>query len=192
MKEAATDAAREYAVVVVGVGNELLGDEGLGVHVARDLVAAGARLPGDVRVLEAGTALLDVAPECARAVRLIVVDAIRTGAAPGTLHRLSRERALAAVAPRLPLSLHAWGVAETFQAMERLGMLPRSVEVIGAEPGRIEPRLDLSPPLERARRRLVARLIGGLSRPGSPVDDGRTSEERRRAGSVARALNAWR
>jgi hydrogenase maturation protease len=154
------DARRQTGVVVVGVGNELLGDEGFGVHVARALVAE--TLPPGVSVLEAGTALLDAAPEMSRASRLILVNAVRIGASPGTIHRLSRSRALAEDPAQTPLSLHEWGVVETLQAMEKLGLLPDDVEVIGAEPACLEPQLGLSARLVAARDRVLALLLEEL------------------------------
>ena len=60
--------------LILGIGNYLLGDEGVGVHVAHAL--AQTKLPENVSVVEAGTAFLDVLPEIERADRILLIDAI--------------------------------------------------------------------------------------------------------------------
>jgi hydrogenase maturation protease len=149
--------------LVVGVGNALLGDEGFGVHVARMLEATRGLPPG-VRVLEAGTALFDFVPEFARAERVMVVDAIRGGRPPGTLYRLELGSGLLAdEEPELGLSLHDWGVLEALRGAKRLGLAPRRLSIVGAEPESLKPGLTLTPTLERARDRLVTRLLAELA-----------------------------
>jgi len=144
-------------VLVVGVGNVLLGDEGFGVHVVRDL-ARDTAPRDDVAWLDAGTALLDCAGELARHRHVILVDAIRAGAPPGTIHRIADAMRLADEPAARSLSLHGWGVAETLGAVRRLGLVPPAIELIGAEPDRIEPGMELSPPLAEAAERVVAIL----------------------------------
>ena len=70
------EAKPDIRVLILGVGNLLLKDEGIGVHVARRLADAG--LPEDVRVVDCGTRLLDALSFIKNADRLIVVDAVRT------------------------------------------------------------------------------------------------------------------
>jgi hydrogenase maturation protease len=146
----------------VGIGNELLGDEGLGVHVARALAAAPA-LPASAEVVEAGLAPLDLAGEMVRRERVILVDALRAGRAPGTLYRLElREEMVERMPSDAVFSLHQWGLADTLRAIALMGMLPRRVTVLGAEPERVAPGLGLSPVGARAVERLVAVVLAEL------------------------------
>ncbi len=153
---------RRAGVLVVGVGNSLLGDEGFGVHVARAL-ASDPRLPSGVRVIEAGTALFDFTPDLARARRAIVVDAIRRGGAPGTLYELELGPESVGGPEESPLSLHEWGVLDSLRAGELLGLVPGRITLLGAEPERVAPGLELTPALALARDRLVTMLVAELA-----------------------------
>ena len=73
------------SVAVVGVGNPLMGDDGVGIAVIREL--ARQSLPAHVALFDAGTSLLDILPEVAHCERIILVDCCRAGGEPGTLCR---------------------------------------------------------------------------------------------------------
>jgi hydrogenase maturation protease len=148
------------SILIVGVGNEYLCDEGLGVHVARSLLAMSDRLPAGVKVLEAGIFLMNSLGDLSRHRRVILVDAVRAGGSPGEVYRAELREGLAGSLPENPaLSLHQWGVAESLRAAEILGLLPARLTLIGAEPARLEPGTDLSPALESARERIVSLLL---------------------------------
>ena len=72
--------------LIIGLGNELLGDEGVGVHVAHLL--QNTELPGSTKVLEVGTAILDALPELEQAKRVIVLDAMKGEGVPGTVYKI--------------------------------------------------------------------------------------------------------
>lgn len=75
-------------IMALGIGNLVMSDDGIGVRVVQ-LIAERYRLPGNVTVVDGGTSCFDLLPEIENADRLIVVDAVDTGAAPGTLVRLA-------------------------------------------------------------------------------------------------------
>lgn len=158
-------------VLVVGIGNELLGDEGLGVHVARSLLERPELPACGLDVLEAGTSLLDALPEMARYRRVILVDAVAAGGEPGTIYRTrSVAPLLAADRPPREISLHQWNLIEVFRVARTLNLTPAAVELIGAEPARMAPGLELSPTLARSAARIVELLIaehGGQGAPGT-------------------------
>lgn len=142
-------------VLIIGAGNELLADEGLGVHVVRALLAGEP--PPHVTVLEAGTALLDLLPEMSRHSRVILVDAVSAGRDPGTLYRLEIVKDSICQTETLPpFSLHEWGIVETLQAAEKLGLMPHQLTLLGAEPATIQLGLELSPWLAKAAEQIVA------------------------------------
>ena len=72
--------------IILGLGNELLGDEGGGVHAARLLQRL--KLPLDTKVIEVGTATLNSVSEWEEADRIIVVDAMKGDGTPGTLYKI--------------------------------------------------------------------------------------------------------
>lgn len=155
-------ASATDTVLIVGVGNELLGDEGLGVHVARSLLRLQSQhaLPPRVDVLEAGTALLDVLPEMSRHSRVVIVDAIRAGREPGTIYRAEVGPSLLGNAEAIcPLSLHHWDLMETLRVGQTLGLLPRQLTLFGAEPESLSPGTELSPRLAQAAERIAAMLV---------------------------------
>ena len=75
--------------LVLGLGNLLLADEGVGVHVAQRLLDCESK--DDVVVLDVGNALLDAMPAIADAGKVILVDAMKGGGTPGTVYSLSIE-----------------------------------------------------------------------------------------------------
>ena len=113
--------------LVLGLGNDLLGDDGVGLVVARRVSELG--LPG-VEVIESGEAGLALLELLQGFDRAIIVDAIQTGADPGTLHRLGRDDFDRVIAP----SAHYAGLPEVFALGRELGIeLPQEVHVLAIE-----------------------------------------------------------
>jgi hydrogenase maturation protease len=123
--------------LILGIGNLLLCDEGVGVHVARALKQE--QLPGNVVILEVGTAFLDALPEIEHADRIIIVDAMQAGHAPGTIYRVPFEDC---VKPECIASLHGFDLSRVLFMAGRES--PPEAVVIGVEPGRIDWGTDLS------------------------------------------------
>jgi hydrogenase maturation protease len=153
-------AERKQDVLVVGVGNVLLRDEGLGVHIARALEAMHNSLPDSLHVFEAGTALLDFLPDMARYECVILVDAIRAGREPGTLYRADGLAEIAGqIEPQAPVSLHGLDLGDTLRMAELLGFLPAQLSLMGAEPANTALGPELSPPLKKAAEKIVSLLL---------------------------------
>lgn len=134
--------------LIAGVGNVLLGDEGIGVHAVRALMAQG--LPAGVNAVDAGTALDGLLGELGGYGRLILVDAVRGGGRPGDVYRLEIRCRDDLVSAARPLSLHEFGVAEALDQARALGVLPPRVVLTGMEPESLEPGMELSPTCSRA------------------------------------------
>ena len=142
-------------VWVVGVGNTLARDEGVGPVAVERLKAEP--LPARVVLLDAGTDLLAAMTEFADAGRVILIDAMRAGGAPGTICRLTleelEERAKAGISN---LSAHGLGVVEAVGLARVAGMRVPPTVVFGVEPGEVALGEGLSPAVEAAMQRLVA------------------------------------
>jgi hydrogenase maturation protease len=150
-------------VRIIGIGNEYRGDDQVGRVVARALRSRIGPLAG-AQVSEQdgeGTALM-TAWQDARAV--ILIDAVSSGAAPGTIFRLD---ARTDQFPRghLRCSTHAFSVAEAIALAQALNQLPPDVIIYGVEGERFAPGSELSPAVERAARVVadrIAREVRGL------------------------------
>lgn len=152
-------------ILIVGVGNELLRDEGLGVHVARSLLAMKPSLPPLVDVLEAGTSLLDVLPLMPFYSRVIIVDAVSAGKHGGRIHRIEATDELTEpFESGASVSLHEVGVVEALGVASILGLKPKELLIVGAEPENIEPGTELSPRLNRAARKILSMLLSEIGK----------------------------
>lgn len=128
--------------LILGIGNLLLCDEGVGVHVARALKRE--QLPENVVILEVGTAFLDALPEIEHADRIIIVDAMQAEHAPGTIYRVPFDDC---VKPECLASLHGFDLSRVIFMAGRES-IPEAV-VIGVEPARIDWGTDLSPEIQK-------------------------------------------
>ncbi len=145
--------------LILGIGNLLLGDEGVGVHVAHALQQES--LPDDVTVLEVGTAFLDALPAIEAADRIFLIDAMQADGTPGTVYRVPYQDC--AQRPWLA-SLHGFDVARVLYLSGRT--TAPDVLVIGIEPARIEWGTELSPAVRRvlpAVIDVIQKEIAGVS-----------------------------
>jgi hydrogenase maturation protease len=120
-------------VAVLGLGNVLMSDDGLGPTVIRELEAAWAPHP-EVELLDLGTPGLDLLPFVCDRRALVLVDTVRSDGPPGTL-RLYRKEAILAHPPRTRLSPHDPGVKEALLLADLEGRGATSVLLVGVVPG---------------------------------------------------------
>jgi hydrogenase maturation protease len=132
----------EPFTVVLGAGSPLMGDDGLGIEVLATLSQKWVETPS-MRFLDGGIWGMRLLPHIESADRLLVIDAVRTDAAPGTLVRL--ERADVPRHLRTKLSTHQIDLSEVFAVAELRGKFPGDVVVLGIEPARIEAYMEISP-----------------------------------------------
>jgi hydrogenase maturation protease len=133
-------------VVVAAFGNELRGDDGFGIAVLRRLEGGPRRT--DVRCVEVGTAGLRLAQELLTPCdRLIVVDAMARGNAPGTLYVLRVEQ----VADATDVDMHLAVPSRALSLAKALGALPAETFFVGCEPGEVDELImELSAPVHAA------------------------------------------
>lgn len=165
-------------VVVLGVGNLLMADEGVGVHCVAALEAA-YRFPPGVRCIDGGTSTEALLEDIEDLDVLIVIDAVASGARPGSLVRLEGAEVPAAFAT--VLSPHQVGVSDLLAELALLGRSPRRVVLLGVEPERIALDLDLSPLVAARVAELCAQVVAELDRLGlapapRPTDGTRLEE----------------
>jgi len=128
--------------VVLGIGNTILSDEGVGVRAAEALQTA-YDLPPDVDVIDGGTAGMELLGPLAGVDLLLVLDAVKAGKAPGNIVKLvGRE---VPVFFRSKLSPHQVSICDVLAGLEFSGELPKDLVLIGVEPESMELGLDLTP-----------------------------------------------
>jgi hydrogenase maturation protease len=151
-------------LLVIGIGNVLLGDEGVGVHVLRELERRAGRgdvsLPADTRLIEGGTMGLSLLPLLAGARAVLFLDAVDLRLAPGAVVVLRCEALRGQVGGRGHVQLA--GVAELLCAARLAGLLPAAVALVGVQPGEIEIGLDLTEVVRAALPAAVAATIDEL------------------------------
>jgi hydrogenase maturation protease len=143
-------------LLVLGLGNVLCGDDGLGV-VAVDRLARRFAAPSGAQVLDGGTLGLSLLPHVEDAGALILVDATLADAPPGALVRLTGDEVGAAVRERL--SPHQIGVADLLQGARLLQRCPRALVLLGLVPQTLDLGLGLSVAVQAAVPRLVERIV---------------------------------
>jgi hydrogenase maturation protease len=161
------DPAMGRSVLILGLGNILLQDEGVGVRVVEQLQRQ-YQITGAVEVLDGGTAGMSLLEHIRNRDHLIVVDAVKTGQAPGTVITLSGDEVPAFFQSRV--SPHQMGLADMLAALELMGEKPTEVTVIGVEPQNLDVGLELSALVSTRMDTLVGRLVGKLRSLGFEVD----------------------
>ncbi len=154
--------------LVLGLGNIIMRDEGLGVRACERLTRR-YRLPDYVNVLDGGTLGLDLLPYLEGVTDLLIIDAVNAGAPPGSLVRLANEQIPQTLA--LKTSMHQVGLQELLAVMALRGQTPPRVVLWGMEPLILEPGLNLSEPVLANLDTLVASVVAELRSWGIPVSD---------------------
>jgi hydrogenase maturation protease len=138
-------------VLVAGVGNIFLGDDGFGVEVVRAM--AGMQLPDGVEVSDFGIRGIHLAYQLLDGYdALVVVDAVRRGDAPGTLSVIEVDAAaVAGSVPESPaVDAHSLDPDTVLRTLARLGGTIASVRVVGCEAALVDEQMGLTPAVEEA------------------------------------------
>ncbi|WP_456380724.1 HyaD/HybD family hydrogenase maturation endopeptidase [Thiolapillus sp.] len=155
---------REHAVpgsniLVIGMGNVLMQDEGIGVRAVEELERR-FHLPTQVEVVDGGTTGMELFDPMRRCQKLIVADAVNTGAPPGTLVRIANDEINAFFQTKL--SNHQLGLADLLALLKLKGEVPAHVAIIGMVPHLLENRLGLSPAAEASLDAMVDMIVKEL------------------------------
>ncbi len=145
--------------LVIGLGNPLLGDEGIGARVVEELRELD--LPEGVTVVEGGTAGPGLIRLMESYRRVIIVDAADMGHSPGQVVRFTPSEARFKTA-EAPLSLHQIGLGEMLALAEALEVTPAELVIIGIQPRRVEMGAELSPEVEGAVPHIIRLILDEL------------------------------
>lgn len=153
-------------LLILGLGNVLCGDDGLGV-VAVERLRERYEAPEGVEILDGGTLGLSLLSWTTDTETLLLVDAIRTDDPAGTLVRLVGDEVAPAVRHRL--SVHQIGVADLLDGMRLIGRCPPTMHLLGIVPESLHLGTDRTPPIERALPRLIDAIVQEAAALGHPL-----------------------
>ena len=149
--------------LVLGLGNILLRDEGIGVR-AVELLTERYEFPPEVELLDGGTLGLNLLPYVEDADRLLIIDAVDVDGEPGTVVCLEGEEIPASLSVKI--SPHQVGLADLLAAARLRGHCPGEMMLVGVQPSVVDVGLELSPPVEAQVASLVDAALSQLSRWG--------------------------
>jgi len=161
-----SDSAAAGETLVIGLGNPIMADDGVGL-AALDRLRESWSLPPSVRLVDGGTWGMNLLPLIEDAAEVLLLDAIDWGGPPGEMVVLEREQV-----PRylgLKLSPHQVDLREVLALAELRDRLPGKLVAIGLQPARIEMFSGLSPEVEARMDRLLSAIIERLGRWGHPA-----------------------
>ena len=153
--------SNEKHIMVLGVGNLLFTDEGVGIHAVQTLLEQ-YEFSQNVSIEDGGVLGINLLGIISEADDLIVVDAIRNGGAPGTLYRLEGDDIPKRILAKN--SLHQVDLLEALTLCQALDKVPETV-IVGVEPEDIETLgLELTPPVQKKMGDLIAMVLKELDR----------------------------
>lgn len=150
-------------VVVIGVGNRALSDEGVGCRIAREVAATA---PAWVEVIDAGLPGPELPDLMKGRRKAVIVDAVDAGRPPGTVCRFRLDE-IAPTGADPYYSLHQGGVSFYVKLAEAVGMCADDVVIIGVQPESFSPGEELSASVEKAVEAAAALVVLETCSPGA-------------------------
>jgi hydrogenase maturation protease len=147
-------------VLVLGIGNILLRDEGVGVRVIEQMQKIP--LPDDVELIDGGTAGADLLDVLAERRKVIVIDAIQADCEPGTVLRFTADELTQP--DGVGMSLHELGLGGALAMTKQLGCEPKEVVVFGIKPRDISCGLELSKEITASLPKVVELVLAEIAK----------------------------
>lgn len=126
--------------VIIGVGNLIMGDEGIGIHVVKELQAEN-KFSQDVEIIDGGTSSFELQLFIEKSEKIIIIDAIKGKKKPGTIYKLSPEKLKRNSSS--VTSLHQLNFLHVLELSKMRGYNPKVI-IYGIEPEKVELSLELS------------------------------------------------
>ena len=152
-------ACSRRPILVLGIGNILLRDEGVGVRVIEQLQKI--HLPEDVELIDGGTAGADLLDVLAERKKVIVIDAVQADCKPGTVLRFTAEDLTRP--DRAGISLHELGLGEALTMARQLGCAPEDVVIFGIKSRDISCGLELSEEIKASVPKVVELVLAEIA-----------------------------
>lgn len=152
--------------VVLGIGNTILTDEAFGVRCVEALERDYA-VPDSVQLIDGGTSGMEMIEDLSNLDFLIVLDVLKTGAAPGTVVKIAGDDI--PVFFRRKLSPHQIALPDVLASLELLDAVPKEIIVLGVEPISLELGLEMTPTVAHQIPEVVSRAVQELLARGYAV-----------------------
>jgi len=137
----------EYkGIVIVGLGNTLMSDEGIGIHVLREVMAC-PKCPENIEFVDLGSSAINVVHAIAGRQKAVLIDCAFMDEPAGTIRRFTPDEAISTKI-MAHLSLHEGDLLGALELSRRLGEYPQNVVIFGIQPESISPGEHLSSPLQ--------------------------------------------
>ena len=149
-------------VVIGGIGNVLLGDDGVGPYVAQ-LLTSRYEFEEGVEVLDLGTPALDLIDQLSGKDVVILVDSVQTDAAPGTV-LLYRKEEIMRLRPAMRMDPHSPALVDALLSAELFGVAPGSLLLVGIVAETYDTTCSLSKPVGASLGKVIAEILGELDR----------------------------
>jgi hydrogenase maturation protease len=162
-------------ILIGGIGNVLMGDDGIGPFIAR-LIESRYEFPENVSVVDLGTPGLDLVVHLSRHDIAILVDAVDNGRAAGSLTLYSKSD-IVRHGPPVRMDPHSPALAETLLLGDFSGEGPKEVALIGVTGQSYEFDTGLSEPVRGSVEEIVTRVIAQLEQLGVQVFPRRTQQD---------------
>ena len=145
-------------IVVVGVGNLLLKDEGIGVHIIHALQQIA--IPHDIKLIDGGTSL-DLPYYLKDTDKLIIIDAMKGEGKPGTVYRFHSQDVN--IKSEGMVSVHELGLEQSLKMMRLTRSEPKEIVIIGIEPKEIDWGTELSAELQQKIPKIINIVLNEIS-----------------------------
>ena len=160
-------------ISIVGLGNILLRDEGVGVHTVEAL-RKKYDFPEEVRLLDGGTLGLDLLPLIEGMEKVLFIDAVDFQRAPGTIGVVEDEAIPSCLEPKL--SLHHVGLSDLLFASSFMGTRPSEIALVGIQPETLEVGLELSKTVMDRFEKLLQAIVEKLREWGLEIKEKKDQE----------------
>lgn len=151
---------KKMEICVIGVGNILMQDEGIGPKVA-DILKKNYTFEPDIEIIDGGTLGLDLLPYLEKYKKILLIDVVDFGKEPGFIKILRGEE----IPPYLKtkLSVHHVGVQDLLEVARLMGYMPEDLVLVGIQPEIIDLGLDLTPTLAGKLNELIEEILNILN-----------------------------
>ena len=150
---------QEHRVTILGLGNILLSDEGVGVHVVNEFQKR-YEVPPYVEIVDGGAAGLDLIPFIEGREKVVMIDAVNFDREPGYIDVLENEQIPVRLTQKA--SMHHLGLMDVLCIVRLSGNVPEDMCIVGIQPGSLELGLDMTPPIWDKQEALIDRLVQKL------------------------------
>jgi len=151
---------QEPTITILGLGNILMTDEGVGVHTVNEFEKR-YEVPDYVEIIDGGAAGLDLIPFIEGRKRVLMVDAVNFDREPGYIDTLVNDAIPVRIGQKA--SMHHLGLMDVLSIVKLSGNFPEEMCIIGIQPKSLELGLDMTPEICDKKEALIKRIVEKLS-----------------------------